>query len=351
MSLWVSIRKRLSESFALAAEFTAGDGLLGILGASGCGKSMTLKCVAGIETPDEGRIVLNGRVLFDSARGVNLKPQARRVGYLFQNYALFPRMTVAENISAALLGSRPAKAEKTAAWIRRFHLEGLERRYPHELSGGQQQRAALARMLVREPEAVLLDEPFSALDSHLREQMQMETLEMVRGREDVILVTHDRSEAYKLCASLMVMDDGRILKQGDTSGMFRQPEWVRVARLTGCKNISPVRRVGGREVFALDWGVTLTAGAPVDASVTHIGVRAHDFLPAAGPSASNCIRIRVCGQSDGPFERTVLFAPEGAPPEAGGTAALWWQYDRRSVGAMPDYLCVPPEAILLLREH
>ncbi|MDR3343366.1 MAG: ATP-binding cassette domain-containing protein, partial [Treponema sp.] len=198
MSLTVSIRKRLSRTFCLETAFETTNereglaGCLGILGASGSGKSMTLKCIAGIALPDEGHIAVNGRVLFDSKRKINLKPQARQVGYLFQNYALFPRMTVLENITAALLRSKQERNRKAAQWIDRFGLAGLEDRYPAQLSGGQQQRTALARMLIREPELILLDGPFSALDTSLREQMQLQLLELLESRNDVIMVTHSR---------------------------------------------------------------------------------------------------------------------------------------------------------------
>ncbi|MDR2785846.1 MAG: ATP-binding cassette domain-containing protein, partial [Treponema sp.] len=188
MSLKVAVRKRLSRTFTLETEFETRDGFppggslgdeadapqdrppqcLGILGASGSGKSMTLKCIAGIEKPDEGHIELNGRVLFDSAKRINLKPRERRVGYLFQNYALFPRSRVLENITMGLPLPGEERIRKAREWIARFGLSGFEDRYPAQLSGGQQQRTALARMLIRDPELILLDEPFSALDSALR---------------------------------------------------------------------------------------------------------------------------------------------------------------------------------------
>ena len=170
LQLGVEIKKKLKE-FDLDISFSAGKGCLGILGPSGCGKSMTLKSIAGIVTPDSGRIALQyakgeaagGRVLYDSALKINEKPQMRRVGYLFQNYALFPNMSVEENIAAGLKGMEKKKA-KVGEMIERFRLTGLEKRYPGQLSGGQQQRVALARILAYEPEALLLDEPFSAMD-------------------------------------------------------------------------------------------------------------------------------------------------------------------------------------------
>jgi len=147
MALQVNIRKKFS-GFELNVEFETEAGCMGILGASGCGKSMTLKCVAGIEKPDQGRIVLNGKVLFDSEKGINLPARERRTGYLFQNYALFPTMTVEENLSIVIPGKKRDKLPLVAEQLRRFQLEGLEKRYPSQLSGGQQQRVALARMLL-----------------------------------------------------------------------------------------------------------------------------------------------------------------------------------------------------------
>jgi molybdate transport system ATP-binding protein len=376
VSIKVSIRKKLSRAFTLEVEFEASrdrsEGCLGILGASGCGKSLTLKCLAGIETPDEGHIELNGRVLFDSSRRVNLKPQARRVGCLFQNYALFPRMTVLENIAAGLPGRERGaeKRRRALAWIAQFGLEGLEGRYPAMLSGGQQQRAALARMLIGGPEAVLLDEPFSALDTNLRERMQLWTLELLKNRRDLILVTHSRDEVFKLCGELLVMDGGRVLNQGKTRNLFRDPGLVAVARLTGCKNISPLRRLGEREIAALDWGLTLRTAVPVGDDITHVGIRAHDFAPVfpggARRAGENLIRVKALNYAEEPFEEALLFSNADAL-RPGETRELWWKYSKylqfaapvpdpgSPRQAPPDYraverLYVPPEALLLLRQ-
>ncbi|MDR2376601.1 MAG: ATP-binding cassette domain-containing protein [Treponema sp.] len=358
----VSIRKRLSRSFSLEAEFetSGGVGCLGILGASGCGKSMTLKCIAGIETPDEGHIEINGRVLFDSAAKLDLRPQARRVGYLFQNYALFPRMTVLENIMAALpavtvpgRGRAAEKRRKALDWVERFGLAGLEDRRPAALSGGQQQRAALARMLICGPEAILLDEPFSALDTNLREQMQARMLELLAGRDDVILVTHSRDEVFKLCGELLVMDGGRVLRKGRTRELFREPGLVAVARLTGCKNISPVRRLGEREIAALDWGLTLRTAVPVEDTITHVGIRAHDFVPVfpgeAREAGVNLVRIRVLSCSEEPFEKALLFSNAAAQgPEE--SHEIWWKYSNYLNYYNTEQLYIPPESLLLLRD-
>jgi molybdate transport system ATP-binding protein len=356
MSLNVSIRKKLSRTFSLEVEFESSpsgergkDNCLGILGPSGCGKSMTLKCIAGIETPDEGHISVNGRVLFDSGKKINLRPQMRRVGCLFQNYALFPRMTVLENISAALSGKERTK--QAMEWIARFGLLGLERSRPAQLSGGQQQRTALARMLIREPDVILLDEPFSALDSGLREQMQLQLLELLDSRGDVIMVTHSRDEAYKLCGEILVMKGGRVLAKGETRDLFANPVSVAAARITGCKNISPVKRTGEHEIFALDWGLSLRTARPVGPDITHAGIRAHDLRLAASED-HNLVRPRVSLESEEPFEKVVLFTNAEAK-EAREHGEIWWKYSKYLSGAeqSPECLFIPPEAILLLKEE
>ena len=178
MSLRVEIEKRLG-NFALQAEFETREQTLALLGASGCGKSVTLKCIAGIMTPDKGRIELDGQVLFDAEKGINLPPQKRRVGYLFQQYALFPNMTVVQNICCGIRARGAERERLVREQMRRFQLEGLEKSYPAQLSGGQQQRVALARILAGEPKAILLDEPFSALDSYLKWSLEAELTQML----------------------------------------------------------------------------------------------------------------------------------------------------------------------------
>ena len=180
-SLKVNVQKELKE-FDLDVNFELKKGCLGILGPSGCGKSMTLKSIAGIVDPDKGVVSLNAdeeTIYFDSNKKINLKPQKRNVGYLFQNYALFPNMTVEENVACGL--SKDDDKKIVSDMIKRFHLEGLEKRYPRQLSGGQQQRVALARILAYGPDVILLDEPFSAMDTFLKEQLRIELANLLKG--------------------------------------------------------------------------------------------------------------------------------------------------------------------------
>lgn len=254
--LKVNIQKKLKE-FDLDVDFELKQGCLGILGPSGCGKSMTLKFIAGIFNPDNGVVSLDSNeetVYFDSNKKINLKPQKRNVGYLFQNYALFPNMTVEENVAAGL--SKDDDINIVSEMIKRFHLEGLEKRYPRQLSGGQQQRVALARILAYNPDVILLDEPFSAMDTFLKEQLRIELVNLLRDFDGFsILVTHDRDEVFQFCDELLILDKGKIIAKGDTHELFENPGKVQVARLTGCKNISKIEVIDEYHLETLDWGV------------------------------------------------------------------------------------------------
>ena len=237
----VRIEKDLG-SFRLDAEFTAGNEILALLGGSGSGKSLTLRCIAGVEKPDRGRIVVDDVVFFDSEMHIDLTPRQRKVGLLFQNYALFPTMTVLQNVMTGVrTGTRAEKRAAAMEAIARYELRGLEDRYPHQLSGGQQQRAALARILVGKPRILMLDEPFSALDAHLRDQMEREVLALLRDfGGTAILVSHSRDEVFRMADRVAVLDGGRIDALGEKHAVFREPGTYTAALLTGCKNFSAV---------------------------------------------------------------------------------------------------------------
>ena len=347
MSLHVDIRKALG-SFTLDVRFTAGNGITSLLGASGCGKSMTLKCIAGIEKPDEGRIELDGRVLFDSEAHINLPPQARRVGYLFQNYALFPNMTVRQNILCGLNREkdRGVREERLRDMLRMMQLEGMEERKPAQLSGGQQQRVALARILVNAPQILLLDEPFSALDSNLRDSLKVELRDLLKrfGRE-VLMVTHDRNEAYNMSREIAVMDGGRLLTVKPTKALFADPGSVQAAVLTGCKNIAKARRVDDHTVEVLDWGLRLETRQAVREDLCAVGVRAHYFNPAA---PQNRFPVRLVEEMEEPFETILQFRFASQKPDS---PPVWWRLSKEKRPAQfPAELGIAPVNILLLYE-
>lgn len=279
MELLVDIENKLP-GFYLKAKFKTGKDTLGLLGASGSGKSMILKCIAGIETPTKGRIVLNGRELFNSDKKINLPCKKRKVGILFQNYALFPHMTVFENIAFGLHGmDEKIKKQKVREKIDMMQLNGLEGRYPGELSGGQQQRVALARALVIEPEALLLDEPFSALDNYLKTQVEKQVIESLSNYKGVsIFVTHNMEEAYKVCKNIQIVYQGKIIAFGEKEKIFQCPPNLTSARLTGCKNFSNIKVLSPYIVDAIDWGCTIHLSKPIEGSPKYIGLRANHII-------------------------------------------------------------------------
>ena len=197
--LEVQIYKKLAE-FDLDISFQVNDNILGLMGASGSGKSMTLKCIAGIEMPDQGRIVLNGCVLFDSEKKINVPIQKRNVGYMFQSYALFPNMDVYENISVGLRARKVKDVDIVVQKVmQQFRIFELASRYPKQLSGGQRQRVALARLMAYEPDVLLLDEPFSALDEDLKEDLLRELKSELQISKPVVFVSHNKEEVNELC--------------------------------------------------------------------------------------------------------------------------------------------------------
>lgn len=330
MALEVDIEKKLG-AFALRVRFETSEGLFALLGASGCGKSVTLRCVAGLMKPDRGRIVLNGRVLFDSKRGIDLSPQKRKVGYLFQSYALFPQMTVLQNVCAGL-HSLPKQEREPAALeqLRRFRLEGLQGKYPAQLSGGEQQRVALARLLAARPEVLLLDEPFSALDDYLQWQLELElsrTLAEYQG--DVILVTHSRDQVCRLAKQVCVLSRGQSEPVQTVQELMRAPGTVSAALLSGCKNLSPIRRLSQTRLLCEDWGCELETAEPIGPDRDHAGLRAHNLRLGEQTNRIDCTVSQVIDnvfsyilmlQTPGLGQLRMELDKEGFEPPAPGTA-------------------------------
>lgn len=393
MSLVVDIEKHYG-TFDLEVAFEAAHETLGFLGASGCGKSLTLRCIAGVETPDAGKIVVNGKTYFDKAPGkkasVNLSAQERKSALLFQNYQLFPNLTVKANIAAGI--PREVLKRDGDALIERqltrFGLHGLEKRYPLQLSGGQQQRVALARMLAAQPAILMLDEPFSALDAHLKSELEQSLLDLFAAYEGTILyVSHDIDEAFRFCDRIAVVSDGTIDEIAPKDELVHEPRSLAAIRLSGCKNTTPARYVSDHRVYLPEWGVEMETKRVVPHDVAWLGVRAYHIKQAReGAAASNAqpnvFRMRCDRVSDSRFERAVMaaFVDEAgeqlsanlrelgtqgnepcspAPPENTEQAFLKshvrWNIDKHITAdnALPErgdcvFLTFPPEALYVV---
>ena len=354
-SLQAELERRL-ENFTLNVAIETAAGSAGLLGPSGSGKSMTLRMIAGVSTPDRGRIALNGRVLFDSATGTNMPPAQRRIGMVFQDYALFPHLTVAENVGFGLAGlPRDERRTRIGQQLAAMHIEELANRFPREISGGQRQRVAIARCMALEPDALLLDEPFAALDPHLRRQTEeqlRETLGHFNGA--VVFVTHDMEEAFRFCTDLLVLDHGRVIARGPKHDLFERPRTVPAARLTGCKNIVPATRIADHRIAVAAWNCELAVAEPIPATLTHIGYRSHHVLFEPGDGRENTFPCWLVNTSEAPHEMTVYLRlhTEPGPADAAHLQAdvpkgLWRQLHSQP---QPWNIVLDPARLLLLEE-
>lgn len=360
MPLEVHVEKKLA-AFSLDVSFTAGDAPLGILGPSGAGKTMLLRCIAGLERPDRGRIVLGERTLFDSERRMRTPARERRIGMLFQNYALFPHRSVGENVVFGLPDlTGDDRKLRGRAMLERVHAIGIEDRYPRQLSGGEQQRVALARALAIEPEALLLDEPLSALDTHLRSQMEAQLQEtFLAYRRPALLVTHNVEEAYRMGERLLILSRGRVAAFGPREEIFQRPPSVEVAQLTGCKNFSQARPISRNEVEAIDWNCQLRIAHSFGKPVAHIGIRAHhvDFAETASSADSSDVNVFPCWlaqSSETPFRMTLYLSLHN-PPDQLRTYHLQAEVSKEKWEALrtrpqPWHVRLRPESLFVMPE-
>ena len=351
MAIEVRIHREFDD-FKLDVQFQSESRRIGILGASGCGKSLTLKSIAGIERPETGKIESAGKVFFDSAKKIWMPPQERNVGYLFQNYALFPTMNVEKNIGIALRCGKKEKEKKVRDMIERFSLQGLEKKLPGQLSGGQQQRTALARIMIYEPDMILLDEPFSALDSYLKEQTQRECLELLQDYPGtVILVSHSRDEIYRFSEEVLVMDGGKAVIKKTVKELFEHPQKVAAAKLTGCKNIEEIVWKDGKHLYVPGWDMVIPAGMGNVGDAQAIGIRAHEFTTERTESDSELVfPVYKPEVTEDLFEYHVQFFTS----ERAKTPVVWkvskklWDVGEKGV---PKWLHLKREHILFLERE
>ena len=349
LSLFVDIEKSFPD-FKLSVQLESENDVIALLGSSGCGKSLTLKCIAGIVKPDKGCIKINSKTVFDSASKTNVPPQKRHVGYLFQNYALFPTMTVWNNIFSVI--KKPPKQRHVVVdeMIEKFQLDGIKYLYPQQISGGQQQRAALARILVSEPEILMLDEPFSALDTNLRWSVEQEISEVLSEFDGTtVFVSHNRDEVYRLCDRVAIMNNGSIESTGDKESIFDSPKTLAAASMTGCKNISAAEKRGEYKVYARDWDAELETTQPVPDNVQYVGVRAHHFrLTDLTSQGDNIFKCNIQKVIEEPFEYVFLFSFK---ENDDGTGILQFRISKDICedGNLKEFsLFVPPDKVMCM---
>lgn len=334
------IEKRFA-GFSLKADLNAGNETLALLGASGAGKTMTLKCLAGIEKPDFGRIVVDEQVWFDSNEHVFVPPQERGVGLLFQNYALFPNMTVKQNLLCGLRRETPKKQwnEEAGKLMEQFRLKGLEDRLPNQLSGGQQQRVALARCLARKPKLLLLDEPFAALDAHLRWQLEQELAETLSTFEGTVLyVTHNCEETRRLCDKVCVMQKGNVQKTVTVGEWFHHPASGSAAKLAGFENVVDVTVSANGVADIADWDIVLPCD---ELSAVAAAFRAEDVS-----FADRQEDIAVCCRIVRSTEQETIASPLERPD-----CRIRARADERLSEGDVKWLCIPQEKIVWLNRE
>jgi molybdate transport system ATP-binding protein len=312
MELSVHIQKKF-DAFNLAVDFETNESVVGFLGPSGAGKSMTLMCIAGLEKPDSGQIIINGKCVYDSQKNIWIPPSQRHVGFLFQKYALFPHMTVEENVAFGMMHlDKEERRQRVHDYLQIVHMEDMRKRYPAELSGGQQQRVAIARALILEPEILLLDEPFSALDLHLRSRMEHQLKNLLDKYDgQSIVVSHDIHESYRLCQELAIFHEGQVLEYGEKEAIFEHPKRLEVAQITGCKNICSVEQYKEENkgsIYCRDWKCHIELDKRQAHRLTSIGIRAHHIRwDKSKGMKKNSFKIHIVNIAQSPFRVMVYF--------------------------------------------
>jgi molybdate transport system ATP-binding protein len=344
------IKKKL-KGFTLDVNITADRGVTALMGASGSGKSMTLRCIAGVTKPDEGYIELDGKALFDSENKINLPPQIRNTGFLFQDYALFPNMTVRQNIMTGVKNkNKDEKIKRAEELAETFHIPLHLDKYPHQLSGGEKQRCALARIFAGTPDILMLDEPFTAMDSHLRWELEAElTAVFKRFYKPILYVSHNRDEAFRLSSQIAVINEGKNEEAKEKHALFKNPGTMQAARLTGCKNI--VRAgIKGNLVTVPEWGLEFDLPQGTESGFKYIGIRANHILPASSVKESEAAVImpfEIVEEIEDTFKIILTVRKAGTT-----LSAIRWEMpkkDRVALKDLPQELAILPENILFLK--
>ena len=306
---------------------------------------MTLRCIAGISKPDRGRIELDGVVLFDSEKKINLPPQKRNTGFLFQDYALFPNMTVKQNIMTGVKHKTTRERQATAEEMAEtFHITAHLNKHPYQLSGGEKQRCALARIFAGSPDILMLDEPFGALDSHLRWALELELAELFkRFNKPVLYVSHNRGEIYRLCDNIVIMNNGKNEACGGKWSVFKNPQTVQAARITGCKNIASAV-IMGKQVSVPDWGIEFESlNIPNDTNF--IGIRANHIVPAVTAKKDDVAAMfpfEIVSEIEDTFTYILMVRKQGTD-----LPAIRWEMPKKKRAELMEM----PQELAFLHEH
>lgn len=298
-------------NFKLDINFKSEKGVLGILGASGSGKSLSLKSIAGIVKPDSGKIILNKRILFDSNKNINVKTKDRKVAYLFQDYALFPNMTVYENIECSFRKKDRNNKKIIEKKLEELRLNHIKDKRPSQISGGEKQRVALARILVNEPEILLLDEPYSAIDVYLRWSIELGIKNIIEEYKiPTLFVSHDRDEIYRMCDEIVIMDKGKSEAKKKTKDLFKNPETMAAAELSGCKNFSKIERREDGSYYAFDWDLNLYLERNDTRNI--IGIRGHDIKISKNKLNKNSFKMELIKEIEETFDMCLIIRKQAS---------------------------------------
>jgi molybdate transport system ATP-binding protein len=356
--LEVRVKRKLS-GFSLDVSFSLDQEILTILGPSGSGKTMTLQSIAGLIRPDEGYIRFNERVVLDTAKGINVPTRTRKVGFVFQNYALFPHLTVNQNIAYGIRHLETAEIKsRVGGMLEKMNIQKLEERYPRQLSAGQQQRVAIARALAPEPEVLLLDEPFSALDSLVRERLQLQ-LQALQSfyKGNILFVTHDLQEGYKLSSRIAVFESGRIVQHDTREKVIFSPSNHTVARLVGYKNLmeGTVLEAAGESILiqVAELGGTVRAARhnypdPERGQRVTIGIRP-EYIRLSGQPGENVFLSSLDRTVEGVTGSEYYFHVNTVGMTRHYLMVIIPRSDSSPVQADgPNYLYLPPEHIAVM---
>ena len=350
MAISVEIKKEY-KGHMRTISFQSTSSRIGILGDSAERLHMLLQCITGAELPDTGKISIDGKTMYDSEKEICLKVQERRLGCLFRDYALFPFMTVAQNIACGFRGDKREKKEAVQAYIQRYHLKKAAGKYPHQLSKLEQLYTAIARMMIGEPGLIILEDFFSGWNQKEYDLAAQELQELLANyKGTIVMASQNFREIYEFCEEAAIFCNEEITAVGSVRKLYRNPQTVDAARLLGCRNCSRMERLDERHIYALDWEVVLRTAEQVEEDMTHVGIYAHCLQPLE-KERENCLPVQAeqCTKTMTAWKYQVKNRKK-----KDASAVEWMRPDLcltdESHSSLPEYLYFPPESLLLLKQ-